>query len=152
MSTEKEIYSELREGTETFIRWLNLWYAGNPVLSLFDFELVKFVPEEKSFSFLHKMKEECINALGAMHGGMISTLLDICLAAAAAAYTPGEKNVTQDIHLQFLKPIYFMEDILIKVKVLHVGARSISMTAQIIADGEECVTAMSTYARTGMKY
>ena len=54
MSTEKEIYSELREGTETFIRWLNLWYAGNPVLSLFDFELVKFVPEEKSFSFLHK--------------------------------------------------------------------------------------------------
>ena len=149
MSTE---YNELKTGTENFIRQLNLWYEDNYVLSLFDFELVSLDAEEKSFCFLHKMKKVCINALGAMHGGMISTLMDICLAAAAAAYTPGEKNVTQDIHLQFLKPVYFAEDVFVNVKVLHVGTRSISMSAQVIANGEECVTAMSTYARTGKRY
>ena len=94
------------------------------------------------------MHPESINGNNAMHGGLIATILDRCYAAAAYVGSPDNINITQEMHLQYHKAIFYKEEILIKVQVVHVGARTVSMSAQIFDGDDVCVSSVVTYART----
>ena len=50
------------------------------------------------------LRPELENSLGAAHGGVICTLLDVAMAAAARSEDPSSRVVTIDMTVQFMRP------------------------------------------------
>lgn len=50
------------------------------------------------------LRPELMNSLDAAHGGVICTLVDIAMAAAARSDSPESRVVTVDMSVQFLSP------------------------------------------------
>jgi uncharacterized protein (TIGR00369 family) len=50
------------------------------------------------------LRPELMNSLGAAHGGVVCTLLDIAMAAAARSDDPASRVVTVDMSVQFVRP------------------------------------------------
>ena len=50
------------------------------------------------------LRPELMNSLGAAHGGVVCTLLDVAMAAAARSDDPASRVVTIDMSVQFIRP------------------------------------------------
>lgn len=50
------------------------------------------------------LRPELENSLGAAHGGVVCTLLDVAMAAAARSDDPSSRVVTVDMSVQFMRP------------------------------------------------
>ena len=50
------------------------------------------------------LRPELLNNLGAAHGGVVCTLLDVAMAAAARSDDPSARVVTIDMAVQFMRP------------------------------------------------
>lgn len=50
------------------------------------------------------LRPELMNSLGAAHGGVVCTLLDVAMAAAARSDDPASRVVTIDMSVQFVRP------------------------------------------------
>ena len=50
------------------------------------------------------LRAELLNSLGAAHGGVVCTLLDVAMAAAARSDDPKSRVVTIDMAVQFMQP------------------------------------------------
>jgi len=148
MKTEKISSEIMIQRVESLRRNMCEWEAHSYILSDFDISLQSVDPDSSSLCFILKMKEAFLNGRKVLHGGLAATLLDRCLAFASAAYSPEYINVTQDMHIQYMKPVFYTENLPIYVKINHVGSRSISMSAEIRDDNEVCIFALSTFART----
>jgi len=136
---------------EEFIEMLHKFEGDNVILSNFEVTLKDYIPEENSFYFTYKMPKVTLNARGAMQGGLVATLVDRCFAIAAVACNDEGVVVTQDLHMQYLKPVYLADELCIKVTVIHTGSRTLSMNAQVIENGEVCNNAIATFAITKQK-
>jgi len=49
------------------------------------------------------LRPELLNSLGAAHGGVVCTLLDVAMAAAARSDDPKARVVTVDMSVQFIR-------------------------------------------------
>jgi len=71
-----------------FLAWLDVrgieWKAGSARLEL-------------------ALRPELMNSLGAAHGGVVCTLLDVAMAAAARSEDPKSRVVTVDMSAQFIR-------------------------------------------------
>ena len=50
------------------------------------------------------LRPELLNSLGAAHGGVVCTLLDVAMAAAARSEDAKSRAVTIDMSVQFMRP------------------------------------------------
>jgi len=50
------------------------------------------------------LRPELLNSLGAAHGGVVCTLLDVAMAASARSDDTGSRAVTIDMSVQFMRP------------------------------------------------
>jgi len=51
-----------------------------------------------------RLRPELLNSLDAAHGGVVCTLLDVAMAAAARSDDPAARCVTIDMSVQFMRP------------------------------------------------
>ena len=50
------------------------------------------------------LRPELLNSLGAAHGGVVCTLLDVAMAAAARSDDPNSRAITVDMAVHFMRP------------------------------------------------
>ena len=73
-----------------------------PFLAWLDVRSIRIVPGEAELEL--DLRPELLNRLAAAHGGVICTLVDIAMAAAARSDNPDSRVVTVDMSVQFLHP------------------------------------------------
>ena len=73
-----------------------------PFLAWLDVRSVRLVPGEVELEL--DLRPELMNSLDAAHGGVICTLIDVAMAAAARSDSPESRVVTVDMSVQFMRP------------------------------------------------
>lgn len=73
-----------------------------PFLAWLDVRSVRMLPGEVELEL--DLRPELMNSLDAAHGGVICTLVDVAMAAAARSDSPESRVVTVDMSVQFLHP------------------------------------------------
>lgn len=73
-----------------------------PFLAWLDVRSVRLVPGEVELEL--ELRPELMNSLDAAHGGVICTLIDVAMAAAARSDSPESRVVTVDMSVQFMRP------------------------------------------------
>ena len=73
-----------------------------PFLAWHDVRSVRLVPGEVELEL--DLRPELMNSLDAAHGGVICTLVDVAMAAAARSDSPESRVVTVDMSVQFMRP------------------------------------------------
>ena len=73
-----------------------------PFLAWLDVRSVRMTEGEVELEV--DLRPELMNSLDAAHGGVICTLVDIAMAAAARSDSPESRVVTVDMSVQFLSP------------------------------------------------
>ena len=73
-----------------------------PFLAWLDVRSVRLVPGEVELEL--DLRPELMNSLDAAHGGVICTLVDVAMAAAARSDSPESRVVTVDMSVQFMRP------------------------------------------------
>ena len=73
-----------------------------PFLAWLDVRGVEWRPGEARIELA--LRPELHNSLSAAHGGVVCTVLDVAMAAAARSDDPSVRVVTVDMSVQFLRP------------------------------------------------
>ena len=73
-----------------------------PFLAWLDVRSVRLRPGEATLEL--DLRPELENSLDAAHGGVICTLVDVAMAAAARSDSPESRVVTVDMSVQFIHP------------------------------------------------
>jgi uncharacterized protein (TIGR00369 family) len=73
-----------------------------PFLEWLDVRGVEWRPGESRITLA--LRPELHNSLGAAHGGVVCTVLDVAMAAAARSDDPAMRVVTVDMSVQFMRP------------------------------------------------
>ena len=73
-----------------------------PFLAFLDVRSIRIVPGVAELEL--DLRPEFLNSLDAAHGGVICTLVDVAMAAAARSDSPESRVITIDMSVQFLKP------------------------------------------------
>ena len=73
-----------------------------PFLAWLDVRGIEWGPGTARISLA--LRPELLNSLGAAHGGVVCTLLDVAMAAAARSDDPAARVVTVDMTVQFMRP------------------------------------------------
>lgn len=114
-----------------FLAWLDVrgieWGAGSARLAL-------------------ALRPELLNSLGAAHGGVVCTLLDVAMAAAARSDDPAARVVTVDMSVQFIRA---------RAGMLHAEGRLLRLTRSLAfceadlrdAGGELIAKSIGTFKR-----
>ena len=73
-----------------------------PFLAWLDVQGLEWGPGRASITLA--LRPELLNSLTAAHGGVVCTLLDVAMAAAARSEDPASRVVTVDMSVQFIRP------------------------------------------------
>ena len=108
---------------------------GPPVASLVGFEPSFVMPGRVAFAY--EPREEHYNTLGAVHGGIITTVLDTVMGCAVSSkLEAGFAPVTIELKTSFVHPVTLDSGILRdEGRVVHAGARV--ATAEARLEGED---------------
>ena len=89
------------------------------------------------------VREELKQLFGVLHGGIIATVLDMAMAAAASTVLPDDQYTTTiDMHTSYLRPM-FGETLKGEATVLKKGKRVTVVTGQV-TDEQGTIIATST--------
>lgn len=73
-----------------------------PFLAWLDIHGLAWKPGESKIELV--LRPELHNSLAAAHGGVVCTVLDVAMAAAARSDDPAMRVVTVDMSVQFMRP------------------------------------------------
>ena len=73
-----------------------------PFLAWLDVQSIAWRPGEARIELA--LRPELHNSLRAAHGGVVCTVLDVAMAAAARSHDPAMRVVTVDMSVQFIRP------------------------------------------------
>jgi acyl-CoA thioesterase len=96
-----------------------------------------------------KLRDDLMRNNGIAHGGAIATLIDSAMAIAIMAQlAEGERTVTVDLTIHYLRPIS-EGTAKASARVVRAGRRVITVSAELFGDdGKLAATAISTYLRS----
>lgn len=96
-----------------------------------------------------KLRDDLMRNNGIAHGGAIATLIDSAMAIAIMAQlAEGERTVTVDLTIHYLRPIS-EGTARASARVVRAGRRVITVSAELFGnDGKLAATAISTYLRS----
>lgn len=106
------------------------------------------VPEGHDLAMAMPVHEQVSNTRGALQGGLIATLVDICAGRAAAERAgPGHGVPTADLHIRYLAPLTTGPAVAL-ARVLRVGRRSIVVQCDVHDEGRATLAATATLSFT----
>ncbi len=73
-----------------------------PFLAWLDVHGIEWTPGHARLTL--SLRPELMNSLAAAHGGVVCTLLDVAMAAAARSDDPASRVVTVDMSVHFMRP------------------------------------------------
>ncbi|MCV6614405.1 MAG: PaaI family thioesterase [Cellvibrionaceae bacterium] len=96
-----------------------------------DYRVVNF--GEGFVEYQYQLKERHINLNGTLHGGIMVTLLDTAMGAAAMSLlAPGENHTMSDISTKFIRPVSRYDDVLtVRAEVENAGRRTLATIGSI---------------------
>ena len=89
------------------------------------------------------------NLSGAMHGGVLMTLLDRAGGMAVRGAAAGSRVATASIAVSFLRPVRPEEPVTIRARLRKGGRSAHFVDAEAWAGGRLVATAQALYLRTG---
>lgn len=95
----------------------------------------------------YEPREEHVNLLSTIHGGVLSTLLDTVMGCAVmTTLDVGEKHTVIDLHTKFVRAVSLdTKPLMVIGSVEHRGRRQATMRGSVIAPGDKlCVSATAT--------
>jgi uncharacterized protein (TIGR00369 family) len=86
-----------------------------------------------------------VNPAGAVHGGMLATLVDAAMGAAVRSTVEGEAPATSQLTLTYLRPGK-RGQLLVTAEVSKRGGSLTMCEAEVVQDGKTLVHALATFA------
>lgn len=94
-----------RTGMEFLKAFVDGELPGPPIASLLDFTILSFA--EGEVTFVCTPDESAYNPIGAIHGGLVCTLLDSAMGCAVHSTLPANIGYTSiEISVRYLRPLY----------------------------------------------
>lgn len=89
-----------------------------------------------------------VNGLGTLHGGMVSTMMDLAMSMAVYCYSRQSIPPTVSMSVNYLRPVPMEEYVEIKAKVTSLGKRNATAYCEALVprSGKTAATAIGTYA------
>lgn len=110
-----------------------------PFLAWLEVRDVRLQPGEAQLEL--KLRPELLNSLDAAHGGVVCTVLDVAMAAAARSDDPSVRVVTVEMSVKFLQP--GTDTLIATGRTLH-ATRSLTFCEAEIRDHEGKLVAKAT--------
>ena len=100
--------------------------------------------EGKSLSISYNAKDWMLNPNGTLHGGVLSTAVDIGMSVLARFLSKKRQVFTAQLSMNFLRTIRQEDTYTVHVVADHVGRRSVIVHAWVSVEGSEKPAATAT--------
>lgn len=90
-----------------------------------------------------------VNGLGTLHGGMLSTMMDLAMSMAVYCFSRQTIPPTISMTINYLRPVPMGEDgVLIRARVTSLGKRNATAYCEAVipSSGKVACTSIGTYA------
>lgn len=100
--------------------------------------------EDRSLSVSFGVQEWMLNPNGTLHGGILSTAVDMCMSVLSRFFTKRRNMVTAQLSMNFLRAIRQEDIFTVHVVADHVGRRSVIVHAWVSVSSSEKHAATAT--------
>ena len=94
-------------------------------------QFVSCDPEKNAMSIAFRANEWMLNPNGTLHGGMLSTCVDMGMSVLARFLSKKRVMVTAQLSMNFLRPVMRDDTFTVHVTADHVGRRSVIVHAHV---------------------
>ena len=108
-------------------------------------ELAACSAADKSLTLSVSVREWMLNPVGTLHGGIMSTMLDMSMGMLTRYLRQTGKVSTVSLAVNFLRPVQPGEKVFLHAEVQKLGRRVAFLQAQILADGKTAAAASATF-------
>ena len=91
------------------------------------------------------VREWMLNPVGTLHGGIMSTMLDMSMGMLTRCLRQTGKVSTVSLSVNFLRPVQPGEKVFIRAEVQKLGRRVAFLQAQILTDGKTAAAASAAF-------
>jgi uncharacterized protein (TIGR00369 family) len=120
-----------------------------PLIKWLDGTLV--AAKEGSLTFEHTVREDFVNPVGILHGGIASTFMDDVIGATVFALGKPNIYVSLNLNVDFMSPAKLGEKIFVSAEVIRNGENIIHLHAKIVNEkGKLIAKATSNMAKTNI--
>ena len=141
MSARETAPPRSREEIEAFIRTA----LDIPAHRTYGLECVSWAQGEATLAF--HAGEAALGPSGSVHGGVVAMLLEPAAVTALIPLLPADRYAaTVDMHVQQMRPVRPGARVLLKARVLRLGANLAFCEAYAEDDGKTCAAARLTKA------
>lgn len=111
-------------------------------------ELVSCDEANRSITLRYPVQDWQVNGLGTLHGGMISTMMDLTMSMAIYCYSRQTIPPTITMTANYLRPVPIEDGVHIMARVTSIGKRNATAYCEAIipGTGKVAATAVGTYA------
>lgn len=111
-------------------------------------ELESYDDEAQEITLRYPLQAWQVNGLGTLHGGMISTMMDLTMSMAVYCFSRQSIPPTISMTVNYLRPVPMENYVRIKARVTSLGKRNATAYCETIvpATGKVASTAIGTYA------
>lgn len=111
-------------------------------------ELVSCDEANRSITLRYPVQDWQVNGLGTLHGGMISTMMDLTMSMAIYCYSRQTIPPTITMTVNYLRPVPIEDGVHIMARVTSIGKRNATAYCEAIipGTGKVAATAVGTYA------
>ena len=100
---------------------------------------------DKTLTLSLPVREWMLNPVGTLHGGLMSTMMDMSMGVLTRYLRQTGKVSTVSLSVNFLWPVQPGETVFVRAEVQKLGRRVAFLQAQILADGKAAATAAATF-------
>lgn len=101
--------------------------------------------EEQSLTLSLTVREWMLNPRGTLHGGIMSTMLDMAMGMLTRYYRKTNLVSTVSLSVNYLRPVQPGEQVAIRAEVQKLGRRVLFMQAQLRSGGKTAASATATF-------
>ena len=111
-------------------------------------ELVSCDEAKQEITLRYPVQDWEVNGLGTLHGGMISTMMDLTMSMAVYCYSRQTIPPTITMTVNYLRPVPIEDGVHIMARVTSIGKRNATAYCEAIipGTGKVAATAIGTYA------
>lgn len=104
--------------------------------------------EKQELTLKFPLQDWEVNGLGTLHGGMISTMMDLTMSMVVYLYSRETIPPTISMTTNYLRPVPMEEYVFIKARVTSCGKRNATAYCEAIVpeSGKTAATSIGTYA------
>lgn len=132
------------------LEWIHA-VGGDTIGGAFRLQLTNSDEAAGCYTFLAKTEAWMRNVIGTFHGGSAAALCDQAMGCVANCLFTDETHApTSQLQLNFHRPLFAGDDMLVTVQVTNISRSMIHLSAQVVAaktPGKLCVSATGVFFR-----